>query len=163
MDLPQHPLPTHYDAGSDDAPHGPVAYDPMLVTSLTQEHRDLLALFESIRQRAELGRHKEIPAQLCRLQASLEAHLLNERLRLFSYLEDALAYQPQVMARVLAFRAEAGRLALAVKQIVEQFSRQRPSSATARDLLAALNRLGETLQRRFEAEDRDLYPLYREP
>ena len=148
---------------SNDTLAGPVAYDPILVPCLAQEHRDMLALLESIRSRIRQGRYGEVATQLSRLQASLEAHLLNERLRLYGYLEDSLATEPRHLARLREAQAEAGRLALTVKELAERVRHSPPSRATAADVLTELQALGEALRSRFESQERDLYPLYPSP
>ena len=152
-----------------DVPHstetlaGTVAHDPILVPCLVQEHRDMLALLESIRSRTRQGCHAELATQLSRLQASLEAHLLSERLRLYGYLEDSLASEPRQLARMREAQAEAGRLALRVKEFAERVRHSPASLATAVDVLGELQDLGDAMRARFEAQERDLYPLYPTP
>ncbi|HKK23581.1 MAG TPA: hemerythrin domain-containing protein, partial [Pseudohaliea sp.] len=141
------------------AQSGPVAFDPILVPCLAQEHRDMLALVESIRSRLRQGRYGEIPTQLSRLQASLEAHLLNERLRLHGYLEHSLASDPGRLARVRESLGEAGRLALSVKELVERVRQTPTGRANAAELLTRLQALREELGSRFEKEEREIYPL----
>lgn len=142
---------------------GPVAFDPILVPCLAQEHRDMLALVESIRSRFRQGRYGEIPTQLSRLQASLEAHLLNERLRLHGYLEHSLASHPGRLARVRESLGEAGRLALSVKELLESVRQNPPGRANAAELLTRIQALREDLGIRFEKEEREIYPLYPTP
>ena len=160
---PSEPLVAADVPSGEGATRSPVPYDPVLVETLSQEHRDMLALLESIRSRAERGRYAEIPAQLSRLQASLEAHVLCERLRLFGYLEHSLACRPEALSRVQAFQAEAGRLALAMKRFVDHYRRRPAAPENLNELLDGLRSLGVSLHERFMAESDELYPLYRPP
>lgn len=155
---------------NDEAPASPPAgepgrrtvhYDSSLVDSLKHDHGELTTLFGRIGALLQSGHHDEIRAELVNFKTRLEAHILTENVRFYTYLEQSLRGDADNTETMRDFRREMNTIARETVNFVKKY--QTPGDYTAEELMQ-LSRdyatVGELLTRRLGREESNLYPLY---
>ena len=76
------------------APGTQISYDPKLISSLLEDHQEILKIFGDISQKFEASDYAGVSARLTDFRTALQGHLLTENVRLYIYLEHALGADP---------------------------------------------------------------------
>lgn len=137
-----------------------MAYDAALVASLTQDHHDLVHLFQRIGRLAESGDHMAIPPLLVSFKTRLESHLIAENVRFYNYVENSLRDDSENLALIRSFRREMNAIARGVVDFVKKYQISRFSEDDRRAFLDDYQAVGRLLAERIEREEHSLYPLY---
>lgn len=142
------------------APGTSIHYHPELIAKLTGDHQALLKLFGETRTAAESGNVAQAAARLEELRVALQAHLLTENIRLYVYLEHALAADAQSHTLVHEFRHEMDEIGKAVVGFLGKYRDLAARPDLAADFSAELDGVGKVLVERIQREESTLYPLY---
>jgi regulator of sigma D len=135
-------------------------YDPALISNLRNDHSELVAMYGQLGQDVRDGYYQRIPNALLAFSTRLEAHLLMENRRFYSYVEQVLAGDSDRMEIVRAFRGEMTLLARAIIEFARRYQQTRVDRTNTEDFLREYNEVGKLLVMRIEREEDDLYPLY---
>jgi regulator of sigma D len=135
-------------------------YDPVLISNLRHDHSELVAMYGQLGQDVRDGYYQRIPNALLAFSTRLEAHLLMENRRFYSYVEQVLAGDSDRMEIVRAFRGEMNSLARSIIEFARRYQQTRVDGSNTEDFLREYNEVGKLLVMRIEREEGDLYPLY---
>ncbi len=148
------------DSSEYSAPGTEIRYSPDLIDQLLAEHKELLKIFSDIQKSFEEGDYRRTSKFLSQFRSALQSHLLTENIRLYVYLEHALACDDMNYELMRDLRREMegiGRSAM-------NFLRKYEAIGVDRDLAAHfakdLETVGSILTQRIQKEEKVLYPLY---
>lgn len=135
-------------------------YDPVLISGLKSDHRDLLELFSEVSRTLENGNYEAIPSMLVAFKTRLEGHLLAENYRFYSYLEETLSRDSENADLMRDFRKEMNTIARRVVHFIKQWEQSGINEASAPHFRRDLVQVGASLKQRIDREEQSLYPLY---
>lgn len=164
---PQHPAPPAAQAAPapvlakhTTAPGTNIAYHADLIQNFEADHQKLLQIFSAIGSAFSAGDLATTVRRLDDFRGAIQAHLLAENVRLYIYLEHALAQDAASHALIHEFRHEMdgiGKAVLAFLGKYRQLDTQGDLAASFGDDLSAV---GKVLVERIQREESTLYPLY---
>lgn len=138
-----------------------IHYDPVLVDSLKRDHNDLVALYQRIGKLLQIEHYDEIRGELVNFKTRLEAHILTENVRFYTYLEQSLSDDAHNAELMRDFRREMNTIARGAVNFIKKY--QTPG-VFDRQLRAEFSKdyeaVGELLTQRIGREEASLYPLY---
>lgn len=138
-----------------------IRYDPALVDSLKRDHTDLVALYQRIGKLLQTEQYDEIRGDLVNFKTRLEAHILTENVRFYTYLDQSLANDAHNAETMRDFRREMNTIARGVVNFVKKY--QSPGaldSSLHSEFGKDYQAVGELLNQRIGREESSLYPLY---
>lgn len=147
----------------DRAPGAGVQYHPGLIDTYVSTHRELEELFNSLGKKAKAGDYTGALEVLTRFKTTLESHLLSENVRFYAYVEQQMKGDRENAMLIKSFRTEMNDIARKVVRFVRKWRENGINPATVTDFLNEYREIGRILQRRMEAEEKDLYSLYMPP
>lgn len=142
------------------APGTNIAYHPELIEQFEGDHQKLLQIFSAIGNTFNAG---DLPATVQRLdefRGAIQAHLLAENVRLYIYLEHALAQDAASHALIHEFRHEMDGIGKAVLAFLGKYRQLDTQADLAASFGDDLNAVGKVLVERIQREESTLYPLY---
>ena len=142
------------------APGTHIGYSASLIAHLEADHVKLAEIFTAIDQSFKKGHLSVVVTYLEEFRTEIQAHLLTENVRLYIYLEHALAHDANSHALIHEFRQEMNNIGKAILNFLSKYREldRQPHLSTSfgDDLMAVGKMLIEHLQR----EESTLYPLY---
>ncbi|HEX7339271.1 MAG TPA: hemerythrin domain-containing protein [Rhodanobacteraceae bacterium] len=151
-------------APASDATLGTVHYDPKLVDSLLGDHSRLGNMYSRIGMLAKNGEFAEVRTLLAHFKSSLQAHILTENVRFYSYLEKSMAGDSENARTIHEFRRDMNTIAREVVNFVKTWQNSQFTTAAERQQFGAdYDKIGELLEQRLDSEENSLYPLYMAP
>jgi hypothetical protein len=152
---------THAIPARESGPHRTIRYDPALLDSLLRDHADLSALFERIGKLMRDARYDEISPELVNFKTRLEAHILTENVRFYTYLEQSLSGDAHNAEMMRDFRREMNTIARGVVTFVKKYQAPGTFDATLQaEFTQDYQSVGALLKQRLGREESSLYPLY---
>lgn len=141
--------------------HRTIRYDPNLMDSLQKDHDMLNTLFQHIGTLLEQNRIDEIRGELVNFKTRLEAHILTENVRFYTYLEQSLSDDMHNAELMRDFRREMNTIARSVVGFVKKYQSIHVTAQQFRAEFADDYRaVGQLLVQRLGREENSLYPLY---
>ncbi len=148
-------------ANTPAAGHRTIRYDPALMDSMEKDHELLKALFQRIGTLLEQNQIDEIRGELVNFKTRLEAHILTENVRFYTYLEQSLSDDAHNAELMRDFRREMNTIARSVVSFVKKYQSVHVTAQQFRAEFANDYRaVGELLSQRLQREEASLYPLY---
>ena len=145
----------------ESAPHRTIRHDPTLLDSLLRDHIELVALYQRIGKLMQDGQYDEIRAELVNFKTRLEAHILTENVRFYTYLEQSLSDDAHNAEMMRDFRREMNTIARAVVTFVKKYQGTGTFDAALQiEFARDYQSVGELLKQRLGREESSLYPLY---
>lgn len=138
-----------------------IGFDPNLIDQYQADHRHLLALFGRAKEAAETAQWSKVAAALGVFSAALTDHLLSERVRLYAYLKESVADDPDSVELMKHFSSEMHGIGKVVMSFLDDQRDLGHSPAKQGAFLAAWMDIGRTLGDRIAREEKTLYPMYR--
>lgn len=135
-----------------------ISYSPQLIGRLCGDHQQLLGLYQAVLDMLGQQRYEQIPAALDSFKSKFDAHVLNENLRFYCYVEQKLGGPD--LATMKDFRSDMNSIARGVVNFVRKYQAAGVSTANSRVFEEELRLIGALLLQRIQAEEQDLYPLY---
>ncbi|MDR2219843.1 MAG: hemerythrin domain-containing protein [Methylobacillus sp.] len=154
---PQPSASPHY------APGTRIAYDDHLIERLLADHRKLLALFTATRNAFVAGDTAHTTENLDQFKKEIQAHLLTEEIRLYVYLENALANNDFNHTMMRNMHKEMASIGHDVLGFLDKYNALGKNHALSSSFIADLDQLGKVLIERIQQEESTLYPLYIAP
>jgi len=159
------------DAAKDARPHGTqsqetaprrtIRHDPALLDSLLHDHVELVALYQRIGRLMQDGQYDGIRAELVNFKTRLEAHILTENVRFYTYLEQSLSDDAHNAEMMRDFRREMNTIARAVVSFVKKYQGSGTFDASLQiEFARDYQSVGDLLKQRLGREESSLYPLY---
>lgn len=138
-----------------------VGYDPKLIDALLSDHARLGAIFGRIGKAGEAGDYVEARKLLTHFKSSLQAHILTENVRFYTYVEALTADDHESAKLMHEFRRDMNTIARQVVEFVKKYQASDFASRTEREQFAKdYATVGGLLEHRLDSEENDLYPLY---
>lgn len=159
--LGRHTRPQASATTTPDTPEHGISYDAELVRDLVADHHKLAAYRNRIEAVLANGQLTEIPAILAEWKLALQAHIMVENVRFYTYLQQHLADDADVSSFLSDLRHEMDGIARTLVRFANTYSRVDTivEAGTARfhaDFTEMTARLGKRLQ----VEESRLYTLY---
>jgi len=146
--------------GAPTAPGTSIHFHPDLIGKLSADHQVLLKLFGETSAAAARGDVSAAAARLEEFRVVLQGHLLTENIRLYVYLEHALADDAQSHALIQEFRHEMDAIGKAVVGFLGKYRDLAAHPELAAAFGEELAGIGKVLVERIRREEGTLYPLY---
>jgi len=145
------------------APDTRIHYHDQLINELVDEHHRLLSLFGRIAHAAETSEHEQLPDMLHEFALELRSHLLKENIKLYVYLQHALADDPESRELMRGFRSEMNEIGKTVNQFLNRYGGDGWNDESKQSFATDVEAMGKVLAKRIETEEKMLYPLYMPP
>lgn len=140
-----------------------IRYDPGVIDTLLRDHNELGRLFSRIGEAGKAGDVGETRSLLVTFKARLKAHIVAENARFYDYLEQAYADDARTLRLLRGYRREMAKIARNVLAFVHQYQ----TSGFEPEDRAQFNEdhagVSKQLEHRLDAEEDNLYRLYRQP
>lgn len=142
------------------APGTQIRYSEDLIDSLQDDHQVLLKLYGEINEAFEEKRYADVSEMLVSFKGGLNAHLLTENVRLYIYLQHALANDPTSSELIHGFRKEMDEIAKVALNFLKKYETIGVDEDLAAHFANDFATIGKVLVERIEKEEATLYPLY---
>lgn len=142
------------------APGTSIGYNADLVPHLEADHQKLLQIFTAINTSFNAADLAATVQHLEDFRGAIQAHLLTENVRLYIYLEHALARDAGSHALVHEFRLEMDGIGKAVLAFLAKYRQMEAQPELAATFGSDLEAVGKVLVERIQREESTLYPLY---
>lgn len=142
------------------APGTNIGYSPDLIAHLEADHQKLLQIFTAIGAAFNAGDLAGTAQRLEDFRGAIQAHLLTENVRLYIYLEHALAQDADSHALIHEFRLEMDGIGKAVLAFLGKYRQMETQPNLAASFGNDLGAVGNVLVERIKREESTLYPLY---
>src|SRR5690625_772057 len=147
----------------DHSPGEGVQYHPSLIDNYISTHRRLEELFAATGKKAKHGDYAGALEALSAFKTAMESHLLSENVQFYAYVEQQMKGDREKFALIKGFRSEMNDIARKVVRFTRKWRESGIDQPTVSAFLTEYRSVGEILQRRMEAEEKDLYTLYLPP
>lgn len=137
-----------------------IGYDPKLIDSLLHDHAQLGQIFTRIGEAPKTGNFSEVCALLVQFKSRLEAHILTENVRFYTYLQQSLANDLENARMMTDFRREMNVIARGVIDFVKQYQSCGFAPDERMQFANDYATVGKLLEQRLDSEENSLYPLY---
>jgi len=160
----QEPVPARpATRASDLAPGTQIHYEPGLVERFKGHHAALVDLTVRIRASVKAGDFAAAARYVHKFKLLLNEHLLEENLRLYTYLTHCLVNNEEGSALMAEMRREMGGIGRAVAQFIRHHEEHGIDATNATKFLADFEKMVLILADRIEREERSLYTMYLPP
>jgi hypothetical protein len=147
-------LPSSFSAAS------AIPYQGDLIGQLKDDHQAQLASFASIKQAYAEKQFTQLVEELDRFRAMVQAHLLVENVRLYSYLEQQMAVDPANHQLIKEFRHEMSGIGRDVMGFLGKYREMGNNPALVKTFGTDFEKIGQVLVDRIQREEKALYSLY---
>lgn len=145
------------------APGTQLYYDAGLITRFHGHHGVLVNLIEKVRSSAVAGDYEQNKKYIRKFKLMLNEHLLEENLRLYTYLGHCLKDDNEGNELMQEMRKEMGSIGRAVTQFIRHYEEFGVDARNANKFIEELDGITAALTDRIEREERSLYTLYMPP
>lgn len=145
------------------APGTEISYDPNLVAHFTAHHRQLVSQVGKLRAAASSGNYDEAAQALRKFRTLLYEHLLEENVRLYTYLSYCLQDTGEGHELMTDMRREMGDIGRAVTRFIKAYTDIGINAGNVAVFVQQLDDITVALADRIEREERSLYTLYLPP
>ena len=140
-----------------------IAHDNQLIDRLLADHRQLVTTFTEIRQSFVGGDAPRAAALLGQFKSGIQEHLLTEEIKLYVYLQSALASDQMNRTLMRHMHHEMSLISQDVLNFLGKYDALGKVPALNETFLADLDKVGVVLTERIRREETMLYPLYLSP
>lgn len=138
-----------------------ISYDPVLMDTLLHDHTQLTVCYAHIGKLLQENKFGEIRGELINFKTRLQAHILSENVRFYTYLEQSLEGDRGNLETLHDFRREMNVIARGVMDFVRKYQTSAALSNQSRlDFTNDYSAVGKLLAQRLQREESSLYPLY---
>ena len=142
------------------APGTSIHYHPEIIEQFKHDHRELLRIYTGIKAAIAAQDLPRCAELLEDFRHTLHGHLLSENVRLYIYLEHALASDPTSHELMHSFRHEMDDIGKAVVAFLERYRHLAEHPEQLPQFAHELDGIGKVLVERIKREEETLYPLY---
>lgn len=145
------------------APGTQLHYDSGLIRRLRDHHEALLELAGRTRDMTQASRFDDTRKCVRNFRLSLNEHLLEKNLRLYTYLNCCLQADPESLELIRNMRRETGDISRQSTRFIAHYEEVGVSEENRGAFLEELAQITALLIDRFAREERSLYTMYRLP
>lgn len=145
------------------APGSSIQYHADLIQRFKDQHADLQKTFHAIRSQAQNSDFVDARKPLLAFKQALTAHLLEENIKLYTYLSRCVANHADSKELMLNLKSEMERVGTAMGRILNKYTDAAATPPDRQTLLDDLDEVGTMLFSRIHREETSLYELYVPP
>lgn len=145
------------------APGTEIAYKKSLIEKYRREHCELQGLFTKALTAWQLGDDPALLQKLRDLQIGLRRHLLDEEVNLYIYLRHDYSHDKVKQELITKFKSCSKKTGLAAFGFIRKVTQEKSNVPHDEAFLSELLEIGNMLETLIEAEEAQLYPIYRRP
>lgn len=145
------------------APGSKISYDPELIVRFKAHHSSLVKLFSEIRPTVEHNQFDKARRSLQAFHRVLTTHLLEENIRLYTYLAKCLDQDEVNFELMVGLKKEMSEIGAKVMRFINHYEEFGINQESRDTFLAQYDQIGAVLTERIEREENSLYPLYLPP
>ncbi len=138
-----------------------IRYDPDLIATLQRDHAELGALYQRIGKLHEEGNRAELGRVLGQFKLRLEAHVINENVRFYNYVEQSMKNDRASVELMRGFRRDMNGIVREVLDFVKKYQAAGLAREAYRDFPTDYATVRRALELRLDSEENNLYPLYK--
>lgn len=150
-------------SGSAMAPGSKIPYRPDMIQRFQEQHAELQKTFSGIMSRARSNDFAYTRKSLHVFKQDLTSHLLEENIKLYTYLSRCLANDPDNKERMQNMRSEMEHIGTAMMRIINKYVAMEIPPSDKQAFLDDLDEVGTMLFNRIEQEESSLYAMYVPP
>lgn len=155
--------PQHTPAYGSSAPGTKIRFDGNLIPKFHREHQELIDLYTQVASSLNSGDYPRVRQGLMAFNDALRAHLLDENLRFYVYMQYIFKGDSDNEEIIRGFRQEMSQIGKVVYEFLGQYTVRDLTVTEVSDFKTQFDGIGEVLTRRIQAEEERLYPLYQPP
>ncbi len=137
-----------------------IGHDPKLIESLLKDHARLGALYGELGRAVEARKYDEARRILNQLKSGIQAHVLTENVRLYSYLEQSMRGDEASSEIFRSFRLEMNDIVRKLLAFVTKYQDPNLPESTWHEFTHDYAVVREVLEHRLDSEETRLYPMY---
>lgn len=145
------------------APGTEISYASGLIPHFLDTHKELAALIAELEDAAKSARYGEAEKILHALKSTLYAHLLEENVRLYTYLSYCVKGDVDHTELMSDMRLEMGRIGRDVTRFIKAYTETGISAGNIEAFVQQLGGITQKLHDRLQREESSLYTLYQPP
>lgn len=145
------------------APGTGVSFDPNLITRFKGHHEVLARSFTKLRSAATQRQYAELASSMTTFRRVLTSHLLEENIRLYTYLTHCLRPDPASYELVREMQSEMNVIGKNVNAFITHYCEFGVNDNNHAKFIEELKGIGEALTDRIVREESTLYTLYMPP
>lgn len=145
------------------APGTEIRYHPDLITRLQGHHIALLKLFGAVKTHAMNDEFADALKSMQSFRQALTTHLLEENVKLYTYLAKCLDADPDNRDLMMDMKSEMGKIGTVVMRFLNQYTNSGITPFNKKQFLEKLDEIGPALVDRIEREESSLYTMYMPP
>lgn len=145
------------------APGTEIGYHPDLIPRFQMTHQALQKLYVSIKTQTEHGQLADAQKSLDAFRKALTGHLLEENVKLYTYLARCLAVDPANNELMASMKSEMGQIGTTVMAFIKTYTQSGITPFNKRLFLDGWDEIGAILADRIEREETSLYTMYLPP
>lgn len=145
------------------APGTQIHYDVKLIDHFLDHHHALVDLIAKVKSSAQASRFDETEKYVRKFKLLLNEHLLEENLRLYTYLSYCLKEDPEGSDLMREMRQEMGDIGRKVSNFIKHYSEFGINGQNVTKFLAELDQITNVFGDRIAREERSLYTMYLPP
>lgn len=147
----------------ESAPGTQIHYDNNLVSHFLDHHRVLVDLIGKIKESAEASKFDDAAKYVNKFRMLLNEHLLEENLRLYTYLSYCLKGDIEGTELMRDMRSEMGEIGRKVSRFIKHYTEFGINEENRSKFLKELAQMTAVLGDRIGREERSLYTMYLPP
>lgn len=145
------------------APNTEIPYSADLIQRFKGHHASLVKTFGSIRSFAAANDFAGAGKSLATFRQILMAHLLEENVKLYTYLGKCLAHDKDNRALMISMKSDMDKIGGAVMRFLNGYIESGVTPKTKIGFIQELDKIGSVLTQRIENEESMLYTMYLPP
>lgn len=145
------------------APGTEIGYHPDLIARFQMTHQALQKLYASILAATEGNDFVAAQKSLDAFRKTLTGHLLEENVKLYTYLARCLAADPANKDLIGSMKSEMGQIGTTVMTFIKQYAASGITPFNKRQFLDGWGGIGVVLTDRIDREETSLYTMYLPP
>lgn len=145
------------------APGTEIGYHPDLIPRFQKTHQALQKLYASIKGSAEDNDFVAAQKSIDAFRKTLTGHLLEENVKLYTYLARCLAADPDNKDLIGSMKSEMGQIGTTVMAFIKQYTASGITPFNKRQFLEGWESIGAVLTDRIDREETSLYTMYLPP
>lgn len=145
------------------APGTEISYHPDLIKQFKAHHASLLKLFGTLTESVQKNDFVDAVKTLQTFRRVLSSHLLEENVKLYTYLSKCVAGDGNSSELITDMKAEMGEVGSIVMRFTRHYGEFGITSTNKLKFLEELEGIGAILMDRIQREEESLYTMYLPP
>lgn len=135
-------------------------YDATLITTLRDEHRELLRTCSAIQAATTEHRFDDIQQLLSHLKQAFQRHVATENARFYAYVHPRVAHDRAADTLIGSTRQELTEAGFELLKVIDAYLAYPPTYLTEAQFRYEFDQAAALLVKRVEKMEAQLYPLY---